>query len=67
MRTLNIQMAQCKSMIPSKPIEFRLVLNGENHKVFRRYCIDTTDEDIEQDFQDWCFNFIDGGWRVIAE
>jgi hypothetical protein len=55
------------TMIPSKLIEFRLMVNREEHKDIRRYMITTTDEDIEQDFQDWCSNFIDGAWEVIAE
>jgi hypothetical protein len=67
MRTLSLQMAQCKYMIPSKLIEFRLIVGREEHKDIRRYQFNVEDGDIEQDFQDWCSNFIDGAWEVIAE
>lgn len=28
---------------------------------------DSTDGDIELDYQTWCNNYIDGGWRKIDE
>ena len=54
-------------MIPSKLIEFRIMVDNIEHQTIRRYVINTTDAEIEEDFQDWCSNFIAAEWKVIAE
>lgn len=50
-----------------KRVEFTLSIGfvtGKHRKVME-FDDDITDEEIEQEYNEWMWNYIDGGWRVI--
>lgn len=50
-----------------KKVEFTLSIGfvtGNHHEVME-FDDDITDEEIEQEYNEWIWNYIDGGWREI--
>lgn len=50
-------------------IKFSLSIGYANagHEEVVEFDDDATDEQIEQDYQDWCSSYIDGGWWPADE
>jgi len=41
--------------------------SGAEHSCVEEYPDGTTDEEISQDYEAWCQNYLDGGWWKVED
>lgn len=52
-----------------KKIKFLLSIgySGADHSDVMEYADDASDETINADYDQWCQNYMDGGWWVVED